>query len=85
MSTTTTPDLIAALRVLSAHGVVVQPPITQRIHLVSAVQLASLWDISERKAREIINSLPGSVRLGGGDLRGRLADLEKYLEEHPIK
>jgi len=85
MPTTTIPDLIAALRVLSAHGVVVQPPITQRIHLVSVAQLGALWDISDRKAREIISSLPGSVRLGGGDLRGRLSELEQYLEAHPIK
>lgn len=82
---TTTPDLIAALRVLSAHGVVVQPPITQRIHLVSVAQLGALWDISGRKAREIITSLPGSVRLGGGDIRGRLSELEAYLQQHPIK
>ena len=36
------------------------------------------------RAREIIAGLPGSVRLPGGELRARPADLEAWLEQRRI-
>lgn len=75
-------DLSAAIKTLTEHGLVIQPPAQQRLRLVSTAELAELWNISHAKAREIIHSLPNSVRIGGGDLRARPLDLEKYMEEH---
>lgn len=73
-----------AIKTLSEHGLVVQPPAHHRLRLVSTSELSTLWGISQAKAREIIHSLPHSVRIGGGDLRARPADLDKYMEEHPV-
>lgn len=81
----TSPQQIAdALRVLADAGLQIHVPGAKRLELVSVGQLRSMWGIGERKARDIITSLPGSVRLAGNDLRARVSDLERYLEQHPI-
>lgn len=83
--TPSTLELAAALRCLSAAGFSLHVPGVSRLELVSCSQLARLWDLSERKARDIITSLPGSVRIDGGDLRARVSELEAYLDAHPIR
>ncbi len=73
-------QIAAALRTLSDAGLAIHVPSAVRLEMVSVNQLAQLWDISPAKARSIINGLPRVVRLGGGDLRARVSDLEQYLE-----
>lgn len=73
----------AAVEVLAAAGWSVAPPVTAKLQLLSVGQVAQILDVHPDTARKISMSLAKTVRLPGGDIRVRVVDLERYLDEHP--
>lgn len=78
-------QLVAAIETLSAAGFSVSGPAAERISLLSSSRVAQLLDVSMARARDIMRDLPGSVMLPGGDLRCRVQDLERWLDQHPAE
>ena len=74
----------AAIEVLSAAGFSLVGPSLDRVRLLSVQEVADLLRVSPGKARDVIQSLPNSVALPGGDFRARLTDLEAWLDAHPL-
>ena len=74
----------AASEVLSAAGFSLVGPSLDRVRLLSVQEVADLLRVSPGKARDVIQSLPNSVALPGGDSRARLTDLEPWLDAHPL-
>jgi hypothetical protein len=60
-------------------------PASERISLLSSSRVARLLDVSLVRAREIMRELPGSVMLPGGDLRCRVQELERWLDQRPVE
>lgn len=75
----------AALEILAACGWTITPPVSPRIQLLTTRQVADIVSIHVDTARDLVASFPNSVRLPGGELRARVADLEHYLDTHPVR
>jgi hypothetical protein len=74
----------AAIEVLSAAGFSLVGPSVDRVRLLSVHEVSELLRVSTGKARDVIQELPHSVALPGGDFRARLTDLEAWLDAHPL-
>lgn len=77
-------QVMAALETIAAAGFSISPPAADRLALLSVKRVAQLLEVGEDKARAIVRDLPGSVILPGGDVRARVADVERYLDSHPL-
>ncbi len=71
----------AAVQTLSAAGWAISGPASERLALLSAGRVAELLDVSPATARRIMQEVPGTVMLPGGDLRCRVQSLERWLDE----
>jgi hypothetical protein len=79
-----TVQIRAAIEVLTAAGFSLVGPSVDRVRLLSVKEVSELLGVSAGKAREVIQELPNSVALPGGDFRARLVDLEAWLDAHPL-
>lgn len=77
-------QVAAAVETLLASGWHITPPAAERLQLLTPHQVGELVGCGLPRAREIITSLPGSVRIPGGELRARIADLETWISSHQI-
>lgn len=77
-------QVLAAVETLMSAGWTITPPAMERIQLLDPHQVAEAIGCGLPRAREIIAGLPGSVRLPGGELRARPADIEAWLEQRRI-
>ena len=73
----------AAVETLAAAGWSVVPPVTAKLQLLSVREVAQILGVHPDTARTIALSLAKTIRLPGGDIRVRVVDLERYLDEHP--
>lgn len=74
-----------AASVLSDAGFRVVPPAVLRLQLLRPSDVGEILGVGQRRAREIMLFLPGTVRLPGNDLRARPVELEKWIESHEVK
>lgn len=80
-----TMQVAAAVETLMNAGWSLSPPVEERLRLLDPDQVAEAVGCGDKKAREIILSLPHSVRLPGGELRARPADLERWMKDHEVQ
>lgn len=86
MELPTSTQVRAALETLQAAGFAVSAPAAHRVQLVGAQELARLMDWSPAKARAVMADAEHfrAIRLPGGDLRVRLAEVEAFIERHEV-
>jgi hypothetical protein len=77
-------QILAAVETLMSAGWSISPPAMERIQLLDPHQVAEAIGCGLPRAREIITSLPNSVRIPGGELRARPTDLEAWIEGRRI-
>jgi hypothetical protein len=77
-------QVAAAVETLLLSGWQITPPAEERLQLLTPRQVADLVGCGLPRAREIITSMPGSVRLPGGELRARILDMEEWITRHRI-
>jgi hypothetical protein len=71
----------AAVQTLTAAGWTISGPASERCVLLSAARVAELLEVSPATARRIMQDIPGTVMLPGGDLRCRAVALERWLDQ----
>jgi hypothetical protein len=86
MDSPTSTQVRAALETLQAAGFCVSAPASARVQLVGAQELARLMDWSPAKARSVMQEAEHfrAIRLPGGDLRVRLAEVEAFIDRHEV-
>ena len=86
MDSPTSTQVRAALETLQAAGFCVQAPAAARLQLVGVREFAGLMGWGEAKARAAMADAEHfrAVRLPGGDLRIRLAEVEAFIERHEV-
>lgn len=77
-------QVAAAVETLLASGWQITAPASERLQLLTPRQVADLVGCGLPRAREIIMAMPGSLRIPGGELRARIADLELWIAKHQI-
>lgn len=77
--------IAAAVETLQRAGWTLSAPELERMRMIPIPTVADLLGVGETTARGIVRSLPGTVRLPGGELRARASDLERWIEERRIK
>jgi hypothetical protein len=77
-------QVAAAVETLVAAGWKLNPPFEDRLRLLDPHQVSHLIDCGLPRAREIIAELPKSVRLPGGEVRARICDLERWMDQHAL-
>jgi hypothetical protein len=84
MDSPTSTQVRAALETLAAAGFSISGPATARVQLIGAQELARLMDWSPAKARSVMQEAEHfrAIRLPGGDLRVRLAEVEAFIDRH---
>ncbi len=79
-----TKELIRAAAVLSDAGFRVVPPAVWHLRLLRPADVGEILGVCQRRAREIMLGLPGTVRLPGNDLRARPGELERWIKQQEI-
>jgi hypothetical protein len=77
-------QIAAAVETLVSAGWRMSPPAEDRLRLLDPRQVADLVGVGLPRAREIITSIPTSIRLPGGELRARIPDLERWIDQHAM-
>lgn len=75
-------QVAAAVETLVSAGWRLAPPAEDRLRLLDPRQVADLVGCGLPRAREIILSLPSPIRLPGGELRARIGDLDRWIDQH---
>ena len=77
-------QVAAALETLAAGGWRISPPPNVGLRLITVAELAEILSVSPRRARELAEVIPGTVRLPGNDIRVRESALQKWMEQLPL-
>jgi hypothetical protein len=74
----------AAIETLQAAGWTIAPPPNGHLRLLSVGEVAAVLSISTRRARDLAEQIPGSVRLPGNDIRVKESALQKWIDSMPL-
>lgn len=77
-------ELLRASAILSDAGFRLVPPAVWHLRLLRPADVGEILGVCQRRAREIMRGLPGTVRLPGNDLRARPGELERWIKQHEL-